>query len=167
VYSLPETAYVAGFLGSANVLDVQVLGADGEAVACSLGPLRIRCIGGAGQGPAKVVVRPERISLAPADDPTSEGYNTFQGTVERVVYLGPSTHVQVSLADGQALLVSVPNLIGPASTWYPTGSPVTLSFPPDAARILAGEPAPEAPLDDPEADLRTADLRTDESAATA
>ena len=38
VYSAPDTAYVAGFLGSANVLDVQVLGADGDAVSCSLGP---------------------------------------------------------------------------------------------------------------------------------
>ena len=40
VYSAPETAYVAGFLGSANVLDVQVLAADGDAVSCSLGALR-------------------------------------------------------------------------------------------------------------------------------
>ena len=54
VYSAPETAYVAGFLGSANVLDVQVLAADGDAVSCSLGALRIRCVGDAvrwsGQG---------------------------------------------------------------------------------------------------------------------
>ncbi len=167
VYSAPDTAYVAGFLGSANVLDVQVLGADGDAVSCSLGPLRIRCVGDAIRGPAKVVVRPERVSLAPADEPASEGYNTFQGTVERVVYLGPATHVQVDLADGQTLLVSVPNLIGPASMWYPAGSPVTLSFPPDAARVLAGESASDAESDGQDADLTMTDLRTDESAATA
>jgi hypothetical protein len=107
------------------------------------------------------------VSLAPADEPTSEGYNTFQGTVERVIYLGPSTHVQVNLADGQPLLVSVPNLIGPASMWYPAGSPVTLSFPPDAARVLAGEPSTDLDRVEDEADLRAADLRTDESAATA
>jgi TOBE domain len=83
------------------------------------------------------------------------------------VYLGPSTHVQVSLSDGQALLVSVPNLIGPASMWYPAGSPVALSFPPDAARVLAGEAAHDEQADDTEADLRTADLRTGESAANA
>ena len=127
----------------------------------------IRCVGDAVAGPAKVVVRPERVSLAPADEPTSETNNTFRGTVDRVVYLGASTHVQVNLADGQSLLVSVPNLIGPASTWYPAGSPVAVAFPPDAARVLAGEPASVLEADEQEADLRTADLRTDESAATA
>jgi spermidine/putrescine transport system ATP-binding protein len=140
VYSAPDTAYVAGFLGSANVLDVQILGAEGDAVACSLGPLRIRCVGEPRPGPGKVVVRPERISLSALDSMPSNGQNAFRGIVERVVYLGPSTHVVVSLTDGQSLLVSVPNLIGPASTWYPQGSDVSLTFPPDAARLLLGEP---------------------------
>jgi spermidine/putrescine transport system ATP-binding protein len=147
VYSAPDTAYVAGFLGSANVLDVQVLGAEGDAVACSLGPLRIRCTGEPRRGPGKVVVRPERISLSAVDSPSTEGHNAFRGSVERVVYLGPSTHVVVSLTDGQSLLVSVPNLIGPASTWYPQGSEVGLSFPADAARLLLGEPLDAEPTE--------------------
>ena len=42
------------------------LGADG-AVSCSLGPHGSRCVGTAVTGPAKVVVRPERVELAPAD----------------------------------------------------------------------------------------------------
>jgi spermidine/putrescine transport system ATP-binding protein len=144
IYSAPETAYVAGFLGSANVLDVDVLGADGSAVACTLGPLRIRCVGEPRTGPGKIVIRPERISLSPIGDQPSDSHNSFNGVVERVVYLGPSTHVVVHLTDGQSLLVSVPNLIGPASTWYPAGSEVALSFPPDAARLLVSEPASTA-----------------------
>ncbi|HTY73722.1 MAG TPA: ABC transporter ATP-binding protein [Actinomycetes bacterium] len=143
VYSAPETAYVAGFLGSANVLDVHVLDSDGDVVACSLGPHRLRCVGEVRHGPAKVVVRPERITLLAAEDNAPEGYNLFRGRIDRVVYLGPATHVVVALNDGQVLTVSVPNLVGPASTWYPEGSEVSLSFAPDAARLLHDAPADE------------------------
>jgi len=143
VYSAPETAYVAGFLGSANVLDVHVLDSDGDVVACALGPHRLRCVGEVRHGPAKVVVRPERITLLAAEDNAPEGYNLFRGRIDRVVYLGPATHVVVALNDGQVLTVSVPNLVGPASTWYPEGSEVSLSFAPDAARLLHDAPADE------------------------
>jgi spermidine/putrescine transport system ATP-binding protein len=151
VYSAPDTAYVAGFLGSANVLDVQVIEADGDAVAASLGPLRLRCTGASHRGPAKVVIRPERITLSAVDGPAAEGQNSFHGVVDRVVYLGPATQVRVMLRDGQALLVSVPNLIGPASMWYPQGSEVGVSFSPDAARLLHDPPAPDAEADAPTA----------------
>src|SRR4051794_18403117 len=41
VYAAPDSAYVAGFLGSANVLDVDVLGPDADAVTCRLGNLAL------------------------------------------------------------------------------------------------------------------------------
>jgi ABC-type Fe3+/spermidine/putrescine transport system ATPase subunit len=81
-------------------------------------------------------VRPERITLSSVDSPATQGHNSFRGVVDRVVYLGPATHVRVMLTDGQAVLVSVPNLIGPASTWYPQGTEVDVSFPHGAARLL-------------------------------
>ncbi len=63
VYAAPETAYVAGFLGSANVLAVDVLGAeqDDKELSCRLGALPLRAVGAPRSGPGKVVVRPERI----------------------------------------------------------------------------------------------------------
>src|SRR3954451_23713741 len=46
VYAAPDTAYVAGFLGSANVLDVVVQGGgDGAVIACRLGALPLRAAG--------------------------------------------------------------------------------------------------------------------------
>jgi spermidine/putrescine transport system ATP-binding protein len=141
VYSAPESAYVAGFLGSANVLDVEVLGTDADAVACRLGSLPVRAVGVARAGPGKVIVRPERISLMTADttDTTPAGHNSFHGLVDRVVYLGPTTHVVLRLADGQALLVAVPNAGEPLSSPFVVGCPVRASFAIEAARLLSGE----------------------------
>ncbi len=142
VYAAPDTAYVAGFLGSANVLDVEALGQDVTgAVGCRLGGLELRAVGTSHAGARKVVVRPERITLVPVEDtaPVAEGHNTFHGLVDRVVYLGPATHVVVRLADGQTLLVAVPNTGEPLSSPFVSGRAVRASFPPEAARLLTGD----------------------------
>ena len=150
VYAAPETAYVAGFLGSANVLDVEVLGPDAGAVACRLGSLALRATGTARTGPGKVIVRPERISLTTADtvDTTPPGHNAFHGLVDRVVYLGPTTHVVLRLTDGQTLLVAVPNAGEPLSSPFVVGCPVRATFATEAARLLSGDAEVEIdPLD--------------------
>jgi spermidine/putrescine transport system ATP-binding protein len=142
VYAAPESAYVAGFLGSANVLDVTVHGAGpGGSVACGLGELGLRAVGPTTAGSGKVIVRPERIVLEPAEDASPEpaGHNVFHGLVDRIVYLGPTTHVVVRLADGQTLLVAVPNTGEPLSSPFVVGRPVRATFPPEAARLLPGD----------------------------
>jgi spermidine/putrescine transport system ATP-binding protein len=142
VYAAPESAYVAGFLGSANVLDVEVLGRDAGTVTCRLGSLTLRAVGTAHTGPGKVIVRPERISLttAAAAQTTPAGHNSFHGLVDRVVYLGPTTHVVLRLVDGQSLLVAVPNAGEPMSSPFVVGCPVRATFASEAARLLGGEP---------------------------
>jgi spermidine/putrescine transport system ATP-binding protein len=142
VYAAPESAYVAGFLGSANVLDVTVHGAGpGGSVNCGLGELGLRAVGPTTAGSGKVIVRPERIVLEPAEDaaPEPAGHNVFHGLVDRIVYLGPTTHVVVRLADGQTLLVAVPNTGEPLSSPFVIGRPVRATFPPEAARLLPGD----------------------------
>ncbi len=140
VYAAPDTAYVAGFLGSANVLDVDVRGTDATgAVSCRLGTLELRAVGTPAAGARKVVVRPERIALDAVTDaaaPVPAGHNCFHGLVDRVVYLGPATHVVVRLADGQTLLVAVPNTGEPMSSPFAAGRAVRAVFPPEAARLL-------------------------------
>ena len=149
VYAAPESAYVAGFLGSANVLDVEVLGPDADAVTCRLGSLALRAVGTAVPGAGKVIVRPERIALATADstDTTPIGHNAFHGLVDHVVYLGPTTHVVVRLSDGQTLLSAVPNAIGPASGWYQPGAPVSAHVHPEACRLLPPDTRPALAAD--------------------
>ena len=68
VYAAPETAYVAGFLGSANVLDVEVLGPDAGAVACRLGePRAARGRRRRARGPGRSSSGRSGSSLAAAD----------------------------------------------------------------------------------------------------
>ena len=45
----------------------------------------------------------------------------------------------VRLADGQTLLVAVPNVGEPMSSPFVAGCPVHATFPPEAARLLADE----------------------------
>ncbi len=68
-----------------------------------------------------------------------DGHNSFHGLVDRVVYLGPATHVVVRLADGQTLLVAVPNTGEPMSSPFVVGRAVRATFAPEAARLLVGD----------------------------
>jgi len=149
VYSEPSSAYVAGFLGSANVVDVEVQGKDGmaEVMVCRLGPFTFKAVGEAAVGRAKVVIRPERVLLGPTDSPPPDGASTFPGLVDHVVYLGPTTHVVVRLSDGQTLLAAVPNAIGPASGWYKPGAAVSAHLHPEACRLLPPDTRPALPAD--------------------
>ena len=93
-----------------------------------------------------MIVRPERITLTATDRPAAAppGHNAFHGVVDRVVYLGPSTHVVVRLADGQTLLVAVPNVGEPMSSPFVAGCPVHATLPAGggpAARRRGRQPA--------------------------
>jgi len=86
VYENPATAFVAGFVGTSNLLT-------GDAA---------RAIAGA---EGTFTVRPEKIHLAdPGEEPTA-GQCSINGTVREVVYLGVNTRYIVSLDGGGELVV--------------------------------------------------------------
>ncbi|HXV96338.1 MAG TPA: TOBE domain-containing protein, partial [Gaiellaceae bacterium] len=97
-------------------------------------------------GPAKIVIRPERVELEPRE--ADSGPNRLPGMVERLVYVGSAVQVIVRLATGDVLQVLVPNTgrVLP----YEQGTPVQVHLPVEALRVLAaaepegdgaGEPA--------------------------
>lgn len=61
VYHRPRTAFVAEFLGHTNLLDCT---ANGRTATCALGAIDLAT---SGDGPVQVSMRPEHLSLAPAD----------------------------------------------------------------------------------------------------
>ena len=142
IYSAPATTYVAGFLGSANIFDAQLLSAStsGEA-KCQVfgGPVEAILDTSLEPGPAAIVIRPERIVLVPHDDVAPSG-NRMQGTVRDVVYLGSNTQVLVDVDTGSEggapLTVEVPNHRGPASVDLRPGDRVICTCTPDAVRVL-------------------------------
>jgi spermidine/putrescine transport system ATP-binding protein len=133
VYQEPLSAYVADFLGVSNLLDVDVLEPGPEGAVVRYGEITLACHAAEhhAKGPAKAVLRPERIRLLPHED---RGANRVPGMVERCVYLGSTTQVFVRLAPGASVQAMVPNTSG-VSEWA-QGTPVSVLLPPDALRLL-------------------------------
>ena len=92
LYERPRSAFVAGFVGTSNLLQ-------GDVAAALLG------------GPGTFVVRPEKVQMvAPADAPAADSATCVApGVVREVVYLGASTHSVVELDAGAVLTVAHQN----------------------------------------------------------
>jgi spermidine/putrescine transport system ATP-binding protein len=142
VYESPADAYVADFLGAANLLQVVVTErVPGGASNLKLGDIALTTSNEVPAEPgasAQAVIRPERVRV---EEHGSAGANRVPALVERVVYLGAATQVHLRLATGESLQAVVPN--EDAAGWS-QGTPVHLYLPADALRVLAGdaEPAP-------------------------
>ena len=102
LYDSPADAFVADFMGEANVLEGTVLAAVG-------GPGRIRLAGtelpaelpAHAPGPAKLAIRPEAISLVPAE---TDG--ALPGIVRHAAFLGQTREYEVETASGVLFVVS-------------------------------------------------------------
>jgi spermidine/putrescine transport system ATP-binding protein len=147
VYESPADAYVADFLGAANLLQIVVTErVRGGASTLKLGDIALTTSNEvpAEPGPvsagtvAQAVIRPERVRV---EAHGSEGSNRVPALVDRVVYLGAATQVHLRLATGESLQAVAPN--EDAAAWS-QGTPVHVYLPADALRVLAGdaEPAP-------------------------
>jgi len=91
VYERPATAFVAGFVGTSNLIG-------GEAARAIVGTS------------GTFTVRPEKISLADSARVVGPDECSADGTVREVVYLGPDTRYIVTLASGPELVVTQQNL---------------------------------------------------------
>ena len=133
VYEEPETAFVAEFLGTSNLLTAEGVGKGrvrlGDAILAAAGDaLPV-------EGRVTLTIRPERIGIAPWQ---SEGENLVPATIERFVYLGPTTQVFLRLATGdrvQALTANAEDVDA-----YEVGSMVRAHLSRDALRVLPHEP---------------------------
>jgi len=108
VYERPATAFVAGFVGTSNLLRGDVA----QAIVGKTGTF---------------TVRPEKIRLAePADEVTADESSAL-GTIRSVVYLGPDTRYIVALDAGSELVVTQQNLrTSSVDALALTGRPVRL-----------------------------------------
>jgi putative spermidine/putrescine transport system ATP-binding protein len=88
VYERPVSAFVAGFVGTSNVL----------------GPEAAQKIIGRG---GSWSVRPEKIVIGDPDEPVPDGRSSALGVVEELVYTGPATRCVVELDAGGQLSVLV------------------------------------------------------------
>ena len=106
LYALPESAYVADFVGSANLLPVEFITAGLVMVA----GLTIRADTAAADAAKanQLVLRAEALELLPRDQ--AAGSNCLPVTLAGRQYLGARTLFRIDLAGGPALYVDAPGL---------------------------------------------------------
>ena len=132
VYEEPADAYVADFLGVANLLPARYVTPGHIEVAGTTLAVDHPSASSNG-GPLRLLVRPERVRLC-ADG--SGGPNTLPATVEHVVYAGSITQVQLRLDDGSSLQAMLAN---DGDNTLPVGSGrVAVQLAPAALRVIAG-----------------------------
>jgi putative spermidine/putrescine transport system ATP-binding protein len=121
IYERPGTAFVAGFVGAANIIDA----ATAERL---VGRRRAFSL------------RPERIHVLGPDSRTGDGAadHGALGTIVSVQYHGASTRIEVAIDGERVLVVDRPNddLLGEARP--EPGQRVRLSWPPGAMQPLGG-----------------------------
>ncbi|MGH2465893.1 MAG: TOBE domain-containing protein, partial [Candidatus Limnocylindrales bacterium] len=91
-YERPATEFVAGFVGTSNLLK-------GEVAARVFGT------------PGTFTVRPEKIRLAEPGAPIGADEIGVDGQIREVVYLGSDTRYHVALEAGSELVVTQQNLV--------------------------------------------------------
>ncbi|MFN8160796.1 MAG: ABC transporter ATP-binding protein [Solirubrobacterales bacterium] len=142
VYENPATVFVADFLGVANMMRVEVTGPAEGGCEVALGDFRLRaCCGETGaRGEANIVVRPERVEVLPHGAERPE--NCLPGMVAETVYVGSNLQTIVRLANGSAVQSSAANT--PSAPDLGQGDPVLVRLPPEALRVLRGDPGTAA-----------------------
>jgi spermidine/putrescine transport system ATP-binding protein len=146
VYERPRTRFVAGFIGTSNLMTGTVRSLDGttavlESPAGETLVVSEAVEAGAAVGaPLDLTVRPEKIVIS-AQDPTP-GWCALRGRVNEVVYLGTSTQYAVTTSDGTELSVFAQNA-SDSSDIAERGDDVWLSWRPEHSLALASS-APES-----------------------
>jgi spermidine/putrescine transport system ATP-binding protein len=130
VYEHPETAYVAAFLGVANLLPAHHHG-DGTVTISGTDAAAVRATeGDAPAGDCHIVIRPERIRLTPLNGAAP---NTVRATIANMVYVGAVTQVHLECG-GLALQALVTN--DGSALCGGVGDEVGVHLPPDAVRLV-------------------------------
>lgn len=118
VYEHPVTPFVAGFVGTSNLVE---------------GELANRITG----SPARFSIRPEKIHLTAGIEPVTSDVFTVNGRVRDIVYLGLYTRYLVEFAEGGDLVVVEQNLHSTSmDVMRLKGQPVRLSWKKEHVRYI-------------------------------
>jgi len=119
LYQKPATAFVAEFVGTANLLR---------------GELARQLSGSA----APLAIRPEHVYAADQAQPLPSDCLQLGGTLQAIAYQGASTRYEVLLPGGQPFAFSQPCAAGSVESLH-IGQPLTLRWPKSAMVALRGE----------------------------
>ncbi len=133
IYFRPQSSFVAGFVGATNLVHGTVqAGCGAEAVAPVLladGQV-LHCLfprPAAGSARIAISIRPEAVTLTPAEAPRRDGWNRMQGVVATSGFLGNMNRYGIRVGDAVMQANTGPEAI------FPVGAAVGLHFPSDSA----------------------------------
>ncbi|WP_339948208.1 ABC transporter ATP-binding protein [uncultured Albimonas sp.] len=137
VYNAPASEFVANFLGASNIFAAPCLAAGPHGVTLDapvFGPVEVAAARAPGvrQGPAKLVLRAEKLQLLPAGA-APEGMISAPATVETVDYQGQTVRYFVRLGERQMQAI---NMIDVRP--FAQGDTVVAAFRPRDCAALAG-----------------------------
>ncbi len=140
VYEVPDTRFVASFLGASNLLDGDVAGIDGDVA-------RVRLAAGntvvlpAERLPAtsrvSIGVRPEKLQMRANGE--SAGGNSVHATISISTYTGVSTSYECRTSDGATVVIYVQNLEASPEP-LPPGTQVELTWHPQHTFAVEAKP---------------------------
>jgi putative spermidine/putrescine transport system ATP-binding protein len=138
IYNFPNTAFVASFVGTLNLVTAGVVDApagrlsiDGQQVKTS------KAVTDAGaDGRVTLAVRPEGIELGEGE----ASANRLKGTIEDINFLGSIVRIRVKVGDGDdgatPTVVALDAFNEPHLRLPDVDQAVTISFPPEACFVL-------------------------------
>jgi spermidine/putrescine transport system ATP-binding protein len=116
IYERPATRFVAGFIGTSNVLEGPVQSVSDGVAVLTFGAgdrVLVRVPPTVTPGDKlEVSVRPEKIDLHRSGDPSQSGRSVLSGIVTEVVYHGTATNYTVTTAAGPDFVVFDQNASG-------------------------------------------------------
>lgn len=118
LYERPRTRFVAGFVGTSNILS-------GDTAVAITG------------SPQPFSVRPEKIRLGDRATAVPDGHCAVEGQVQDAVYVGMHTRYTVVLPSGEEMIVVQQNMdVTPQNGTAVPGQPVRLVWPGAANNVL-------------------------------
>ena len=127
LYERPANAFVADFIGDANMIDVTVASVSDGIAKVAVGTLALSLPArGLGVGPARVAVRPESLLLE-----TGASGAGLPGTVRKCAYLGNHLDLMVETQAGELFVVQYGS-----RDMLAAGTQVSLAFAPSGVTLI-------------------------------
>lgn len=138
LYEQPATEFVAGFLGTSNLIDAKLTsgatgGGDTTYETHDGSTIHARV---AREGAVKVGVRPEKLSIV---DTPPEGCNVLRGRVEVASFLGVTLQYLIRTPGGEELTVVEQNRAGVHGGTCGPGQEVLLAWRPEHTFVVTKE----------------------------
>ena len=148
LYERPRTEFVANFLGVSNLIDGKLVRSEGGLSSVETHDGARLHVPSDRVGPhdtdsIRVGVRPEKITLVPANGKTHGDRNALRGTIVVAAFLGTSIQYVIKAPGGEELTVFAQNLDGSEPESFAAGREVDLTWNPHHTFVVAKEQSRE------------------------